>query len=122
LTCFQQQLRDGVTLVRNAIEPILNLINRIRDELDNVNRIRQERQEQEQERRRQQQEIQEEQERQERNRRQEEDLQAEQKLNDLHEDLRRRAVDEFDLVVRGLQHTTGAIVQAVARIRYIING
>jgi hypothetical protein len=40
----------------------------------------------------------------------------------LHEDLQRRVVDEFDLGVRGLQETTGAIVQAVARIRYIING
>ncbi len=40
----------------------------------------------------------------------------------MHEDLQRRVVDEFDLGVRGLQETTGAIVQAVARIRYIING
>jgi hypothetical protein len=40
----------------------------------------------------------------------------------LHEDLQRRVVDEFDLGVRGLQDTTGAIVQAVAHIRYIING
>jgi hypothetical protein len=47
LTRFQQQLRDGVTLIRNAIEHILNLINGIRDELDNVNRLRQKRQEQE---------------------------------------------------------------------------
>jgi hypothetical protein len=40
----------------------------------------------------------------------------------LQEDLQRRVVDEFDLGVRGLQETTGAIVQAVDRIRYIING
>ncbi len=40
----------------------------------------------------------------------------------MHEDLQRRVVDEFDLGVCGLQDTTGAIVQAVARNRYVVNG
>jgi hypothetical protein len=52
LTGFRQQLQNNIDLVRNGIAPITNLINQIRQELDNINATlqgRRERQEQNEE-------------------------------------------------------------------------